>query len=97
MKDETIDIITKNNKVIGQENISVAHQKGLRHRVSAVLLQREDGKYLIPTALEIKPEEGCLCHSAAGHVPAGESYEEALSNVVIIKISIESMTGKRSV
>jgi len=32
MKDETIDIITKNNKVIGQENKYVAHQKGLRHR-----------------------------------------------------------------
>lgn len=62
MKDKTIDIITKNNKVIGQENKYVAHQKGLRHRVSAVLLQREDGKYLIPTASEIKTEAGRLFH-----------------------------------
>lgn len=32
MKDETIDIITKNNKVIGQENKYVAHQKELSNK-----------------------------------------------------------------
>jgi 8-oxo-dGTP pyrophosphatase MutT (NUDIX family) len=40
-------------------------------------LQREDGKYLIPTASRIKTEAGLLYHSAAGHVSAGESYADS--------------------
>lgn len=45
MADELIDIINDNNEVIGQEMKSKAHEQGLAHRLSAVLLQREDGKF----------------------------------------------------
>ncbi len=75
---ELLDIIDKDNSVVGQAMKSIVHQKGLRHRVSAVLLQREDGKYLIPTAAEIKVEAGRLFHSAAGHVLCGESYSDSV-------------------
>ena len=56
---------------------AVVHRQGLRHRVAAVLLQRADGKYLIPTASKIKAEAGLLYHSAAGHVLSGESYMDS--------------------
>lgn len=74
MADELVDIINKNNQVTGQEMKSEIHKKGLRHRVSAVLLQNNEGKYLIPTASERKVEAGGLFHSAAGHVQAGDNY-----------------------
>ena len=74
MADELVDIINENNEVVGQAMKSEVHQKGLRHRVSAVLLQNEEGKYLIPTASEKKVEAGGLFHSAAGHVQSGDDY-----------------------
>ena len=74
MADELVDIINENNEVIGQAMKSEVHQQGLRHRVSAVLLQNEAGKYLIPTASEKKVEAGGLFHSAAGHVQSGDGY-----------------------
>ncbi|MBI2577227.1 MAG: NUDIX domain-containing protein [Candidatus Wildermuthbacteria bacterium] len=74
MADELIDIINEENEVVGQSMKSEVHANGLRHRVSAVLLKNKEGKYLIPTASEIKVEAGGLYHSAAGHIPSGETY-----------------------
>lgn len=74
MADEMVDIINENNEVVGLALKSEVHQKGLRHRVSAVLLQNGQGKYLIPTASEQKVEAGGLFHSAAGHVQSGDGY-----------------------
>ena len=40
-------------------------------------MQRDDGRFLIPTASDHKPEAGRLFHSAAGHVLSAETYSEA--------------------
>jgi 8-oxo-dGTP pyrophosphatase MutT (NUDIX family) len=77
MPDETVDVIDERDRIIGQAPKTLVHLQGLRHRVAAVLLQGEDGKYLIPTASGIKAEAGLLYHSAAGHVLSGESYENS--------------------
>ena len=77
MDDELVDVIDIKNKTIGQDTKFNVHQKGLRHRVSAVLVVNDNGKYLIPTALNKKVEAGLLNHSAAGHVPFGETYLES--------------------
>ena len=74
MSDEIVDIIDEKGRIIGEASKAEVHRHGLRHRVAAVLLQGEDGKYLIPTASGIKEEAGLLYHSAAGHVLSGESY-----------------------
>ncbi len=74
MKEEYLDIIDINNNIINRATKSDAHKNGLRHRVSAVLLKRKDGKYLFPTASNLKVESGKLFHSSAGHVCSGESY-----------------------
>lgn len=72
---EIVDIIDIDNNVIGQTSKADVHEQGLRHRVSAVLLKNNEGKYLFPTASDIKVEAGKLYHSAAGHVSSGESYK----------------------
>lgn len=74
MSDELVDVIDINNKVVGRDTKSNVHRKGLRHRVSAVLVVNDNGEYLIPTASSKKVEAGNLFHSAAGHVSSGESY-----------------------
>ena len=77
MSDEDVDVIDEKDRITGQAPKAVVHRQGLRHRVAAVLLQGEDGKYLIPTASRIKAEAGLLYHSAAGHVLSGESYVDS--------------------
>ncbi len=97
MPDEFVDIIDQDNLVIGQAQKSLVHDKGLGHRVGAVLLQREDGRYLIPTASEIKAEAGRLYHSAAGHVLSGESYVECAKRELLeetgLKVEIFDYLG----
>jgi 8-oxo-dGTP pyrophosphatase MutT (NUDIX family) len=75
--DESLDVIDEKDRITGQAPKALVHLQGLRHRVAAVLLQRKDGRYLIPTASGIKAEAGLLYHSAAGHVLSGESYENS--------------------
>ena len=75
--DELLDVIDKNNIVVRQALKSAVHEQGLLHRMSAVLLKRADGRYLIPTASNLKADAGGLFHSTAGHVDAGESYLDA--------------------
>ncbi len=77
MRQETVDVIDEKDRVVGRGLKSRVHASGKRHRVSAVLLERNDGTYLIPTASGKKVEAGRLYHSAAGHVMAGESYRDA--------------------
>jgi 8-oxo-dGTP pyrophosphatase MutT (NUDIX family) len=77
MPDEFVDIIDEKGRIIGEASKAEVHRRGLRHRVAAVLLQGEDGKYLIPTASRIKVEAGLLYHSAAGHVLSGESFVDS--------------------
>ena len=91
MVEEQLDIIDEDNRVIGQATKSVAHAKGLRHRVGAVLLQREDGKFLIPTASGVKVEAGRLYHSAAGHVLSGEPYEESAMRELLEETGLEGV------
>lgn len=77
LPEEILDVIDISNRIIGQANKKNVHEKGLRHRVSAVILRRSDGRYLFPTASILKAEAGRLFHSAAGHIITGESYKEA--------------------
>jgi 8-oxo-dGTP pyrophosphatase MutT (NUDIX family) len=90
MNDELLDVIDEDNRVIGQADKSTVHRQGLRHRVGAVLLRREDGKYLIPTASEIKAEAGRLYHSAAGHVLSGESYADCAKRELLEETGVEA-------
>ena len=75
--DELIDVIDENDSITGQELKSIVHEKGLRHRVCAILLQNDQGEYMLPTASDQKVEAGGLFHSSAGHVTAGQTYEES--------------------
>jgi 8-oxo-dGTP pyrophosphatase MutT (NUDIX family) len=77
MPDETVDVIDEGDRITGRAPKALVHLQGLRHRVAAVLVQGEDGKYLIPTASGVKAEAGLLYHSAAGHVLSGESYADS--------------------
>jgi isopentenyl-diphosphate Delta-isomerase len=94
MKDEPVDVINENNVVISQLMKSTVHEKGLRHRISAVLIQDKMGKFFIPKASELKSEAGGLYHSAAGHVLSGETYLAAAKRELWEETGLEAGLGE---
>jgi len=63
--------------VIDRRKRSDVHLEGLRHRAVHILLFRSDGALLTHLRSDTKDEfPGVWTSSAAGHVSAGESYED---------------------
>lgn len=73
--EEIIDIIDEDdpNEIVGCALKSEIHAQGLPHRVCAILIQRDDGSYMIPTASALKIIDRGFYHSAAGHIRSGEA------------------------
>ncbi|MBP1740464.1 MAG: Nudix hydrolase, partial [Deltaproteobacteria bacterium] len=90
MSDEVVDVIDEKDRITGQAPKSVVHRQGLRHRVAAVLLQRANGKYLIPTASRLLAEAGLLYKSAAGHVLSGESYLDSARRELLEETGLDA-------
>ena len=45
---ELLDVVDENNNLIGiKEDKSIIHEKGLLHREIAVIIQNENGEYLV--------------------------------------------------
>lgn len=76
--EEVIDIINREDEVVGQAVISEIYKKKFPHRIVHVLLMDEDGKI----ACQIRSKHksfcpGCYSTSVGGHVQFGETPEEA--------------------
>jgi isopentenyldiphosphate isomerase len=73
-----IQIVNKNDEPIGESDMKEAHEKGLIHRIVFIGVQDPDGNLLLQRRSKevlIHPDTWDI--SAAGHVDAGESYEDA--------------------
>lgn len=74
-KDELVDVVNENGQYIDKEWKSVCHNKGLSHRVGAVILLDDYGRILLQRRARGKIGEGLLDFSASGHVVSGDTYE----------------------
>lgn len=74
-----IPIVDEQDNIIGEEERSVVHKKGLRHREVHVWLLTEDKKIVFQKrALDKETWPGFLDATAGGHVDAeAESYQIA--------------------
>lgn len=70
---ELIDIVDKNNTVIGTATVNFAHEKKLMHRVVGIFVFDNDEKLY----LQKNDKHGKLDISVGGHVKKGELYETA--------------------
>ena len=89
---EILPLINERDEVVGSCTKEEAHAKGLLHRICAVMLENENGEFLIPTASEIKVDAGKLYHAAAGHVRAKETYLEAAGRELLEETGIAVRT-----
>lgn len=89
---ELIDVVDKDNNIIGESDVATAHAEGLRHRVAGVFVFDADGDLYLQTGNKY----GKYDLSAGGHVRKGESYEDAAKREMLeeigLKVSIQLMS-----
>lgn len=76
--EETLDIVDRNDRVIGRATRSDVYAKKLLHRIAHILIFNSEGEMLLQ--LRSKKSSFCPGHwstAVGGHVVSGESYEVA--------------------
>lgn len=92
-------VVDDNDQPIGEFSKEEVWQKGLRHRIVRIMVEDEQGRVLLQKrSKEVDTFPDCWDHSAAGHVDAGEDYEEAakrelqeelgISGVILQKVAL---------
>lgn len=75
---ELFDVVDEADQVIGQKTRSEVHAEGLIHRAVHVFVIGKKGQLLLQKRSVLKDvHPGAWDSSVAGHVDAGESYEQA--------------------
>jgi isopentenyldiphosphate isomerase len=82
---EIIDIVDKENNVVGTTDVNTAHNEKLMHRVAGVFVFSPDGHLYLQTGNKY----GKLDLSVGGHVQKGESYEQAAQRETHEEIGLE--------
>ncbi len=73
-----IPIVDENDNVIGEEERSVVHEKGLNYRSVNIVFITPDQKIIFQKRSKTKETNpGLLSCTVGGHVDAGDSYESA--------------------
>jgi isopentenyldiphosphate isomerase len=90
-----IQYVDDQDRPIGTGTKKEAREKGIRHRVSRVILINAKKELLISQrALHLRSNPGLWSVSAAGHVDAGESYETAAYREMKEEIGVENVVLK---
>ena len=87
---ELLDVLDEEGNPTGKvEDKDVIHDTGLWHKEVAVLIQNEKGEYLIQKRAETKKQGPNKWGLTAGHVDAGETYENAIVREIKEEIGID--------
>ena len=71
-------IVDEHDSPIGEASMDEAHAKGLFHRIARVIVEDEAGNLLLQKRAQgMSLYPGAWAQSAAGHVDAGESTDDA--------------------
>ena len=82
--------VDANDKITRPTTKTEAHEKGLIHRVAAILIFNRKGELL----LQHRREDGLVEHSVGGHVRLGETYYQAARRELFEELGIESQLTK---
>lgn len=79
MPEEWFDVVDEHDRPIGRATRAEVHRLGLRHRSVHMLVFNARGELFLQRRSELKDNfPGLWDSSAAGHVEAGETYEETV-------------------
>ena len=84
---DIIDIVDKNNNVVGSTDVKTAHEQNLTHRVVGVFVfDADDGNLYLQT----DNKYGKLDIAVGGHVRKGETYESAAQREMYEEIGLKA-------
>lgn len=88
--DEILDVVDRNDNVIGQKKRSELHKEDSSFRAINVFLLNTKGQMWIPRRAAHKMVFSlCLDMSCGGYVKSGESYEDALKREVKEELALD--------
>ena len=88
---EVFDVVDENNEVTGQATREEVHEQQLRHRAVHVFVVNGKSEVLLQQRSRLKDvQPGKWGSSAAGHLDAGEGYEEAARRELEEELGIEA-------
>jgi isopentenyl-diphosphate Delta-isomerase len=77
-KEEQVDVVDENDRVIGSANLGECLERGLLHRAVAVMVSRTDRKLVLQQRSKKDHwHPGLWTLSCTGHVKRGEPYTDA--------------------
>lgn len=87
---ELLDVLDEEGNLTGKkEDKDIIHEKGLWHREVCVLIRNRKGEYLIQKRAATKKQAPNKWGMTAGHVDAGENFEEAMIREIREELGIE--------
>ena len=87
---ELLDVLDEEGNLTGnKEDKDIIHEKGLWHREVCVLIRYRKGEYLIQKRAATKKQAPNKWGMTAGHVDAGEDFEEAMIREIREELGIE--------
>lgn len=81
---EIVDIVDKENNIVGSADVATAHNEKLMHRVVGVFVFDEDGDLY----LQKGNKYGKFGLSVGGHVQKGETYKDASKREMFEELGI---------
>lgn len=87
---ELLDVLDEEGNLTGnKEDKDIIHEKGLWHREVCALIRNRKGEYLIQKRAATKKQAPNKWGMTAGHVDAGEDFEEAMIREIREELGIE--------
>ncbi len=85
---EIVDIVNKQNQVIGRVPKEEAHQKGLLHRCIISQVIDSQGSWTLVKQASDRQDPGQLVSPVGGHIQAGEAEEDALARETMEELGL---------
>jgi isopentenyl-diphosphate delta-isomerase len=86
-------IVDDKDNVIGSASITEARSKGIRHRISRVIVKDSEGRILLQKRADhMQTYPGRWDTSAAGHVDMGEDYMQAAKREMLEEVGLKAST-----
>jgi 16S rRNA (adenine1518-N6/adenine1519-N6)-dimethyltransferase len=95
---QTIFVVDEQDNPVGEFPKSEVWSKGLLHRIVRIMIEDEEGRILLQKrSKDMETFPDCWDHSAAGHVDAGEDYDQAAKRELQEELGLSGVGLKKIV